>query len=154
MDFSNLCPAPDQHLPRICPASAQAPPRICPAPAQKPVLTSRYHVLWSSAALRAASTTSHSDFRRAGSAQHLPRICQASAPRLRICLAFGQDLHRSCPGPPKDRLSFCPATAQLKLTRNPTKSMKPTTKSTKSQRKHTTVCIKLSKGSQGFQKLA
>ena len=69
-----------QHLtssaqPRHLQGSAQPLPSTCPETASQ----SSYHALWSSAALRAASTTPHCDLRRSGSAQHLPRICPASA---------------------------------------------------------------------------
>ena len=82
-------------MPSTClhsPAADHDLPSICSAPIQKLVLRSTSHVLWSSAALRAASTTFHNDFRRSGSAQHLPKICKASALDPKLCLGSAQQL--------------------------------------------------------------
>ena len=135
-DLPSICPSGVQLLIRICPGSAQAPPRICPAHAQKPVLRSSYHVLCSSAALRAASATSHSDFRRvwicsaSASAQDLPpKLCLGSAQQLskwiyppsaqllisicpNTCPGSAQDLPSICTGSVQELPNICPAPAQ------------------------------------------
>ena len=89
-----------QHLtssaqPRHLQGTAQPLPNTCPESGSQ----SSYHVLWSSAALRAASTTPHCDLRRSGAAQHLPKICLASARHLpSICPAAALHLPSMCPG--------------------------------------------------------